>query len=189
MVLIYLPSLIVTEKYASNRTLLALNLAIFFLVAESLFAIARTKMLQSLVAAAVSMFFLINAWYNFHHQFIYPLRQEYNAIKGFMDQYYQPAIKKLYVIKPREDAFHIKYGIVQSWDEFGIPSTAMPWAPEPLIRQLVFEKTGNRAIAENLSIEFFTNSQRFQPVQRGVGPGHLLLDMPALINNENRASR
>ena len=73
----------------------------------------------------------------------------------------------MYFIRPTENAFEEKYGIVASWDEFGIPSTAKKWVPEPLVKQLIFEKTGNRQTAENILVKSYTLRGREGNTVRG----------------------
>lgn len=187
LLLIYLPSLIVIEKYPSNRTMLALSMAVFFLAAGPLISIAKTERRRVDVVMAAVILFVINGAYNFHYLFIRPLKQEYAAVAGFLDQHYGPAVKKIYVIMPPEDAFHKRNGTSISWDEFGRPSTAMPWTPDPLVRQIVFEKTGRREIAESLAIDPIRDDQRSQLPARGADA--LLLDIPALINVSRHGGR
>ena len=166
-ILIYLPSLIVLENYASNRTLFALSLAVCIMVAETIFYFVKEARLQYATAGMAAVFFLANAWYNFHLQFINPLAREYSAIKNTVLKHYTNHISTVYFIRPAENAFEEKYGIVASWDEFGIPSTAKKWVPEPLVKQLIFEKTGNRQTAENILVKSYTLRGREGNTLRG----------------------
>jgi len=44
------------------------------------------------------------------------------------------------------------YGANSFNDEFGVASTFKDWIPEPLIKQLIFEKTKNREITKKVKV-------------------------------------
>lgn len=159
--LLYLPSLVVKEDYASNRTLLALDLAVFFLVTETLFSIFSKTGIRNALAEILAALFLFNAGFNFRKEFLDPLAAEYRTIKDFVSLHLEPGITRIFFIRPGENTFQGKYGIVTSWDEFGVPSTAKSWTPEPLIRQLVFEKTGSMARAEKIIVRSWPDEKAF----------------------------
>ena len=162
LIIIYLPSLVVKENYASHRTMFALDIIVFIMVAETIFSFIKTKKATYVVAAFLSIFMVTNAWYNFNIQFIKPLSLEFSTIKKIVYSHYDTSFHTIAYITPSEDTFEKKYGIIQSWDEFGIPSTAKPWTTEPLIKQLIFEKTGNRTIAENTSVKSWISKDIFK---------------------------
>jgi hypothetical protein len=159
--LVYLPSLIVKEIYSSNRTLLALNMAVFFLVANTVLHTVKNHRLQSAVVSVISFLFVINAWYNFNKQFRGPVKDEYRLVRNFIESNYSTNINAIYFIQPAWDFFEKKYGVTRSWDEFGVPSTYPDWVAEFFVKQVVFEKTGNRAAAERLIIKRWSNDKDF----------------------------
>ncbi len=57
--------------------------------------------------------------------------------------------------------FHRRYGIASSWDEFGVPSTFAAWVPEPFVRQVLYEQTGNRELAEHVVIRNFADREEW----------------------------
>jgi hypothetical protein len=176
LALVYLPSLIVKENFSSNRTLLALDMAVFILVSETIFSLIRQQKLRNILAGCLCFLFLINAWYNFNRQFLAPLRIEFAEMKDNLEHRYGANTKIIYVIRPREDAFKEKYGLVQSWDEFGVPSAAKSWAIEPMIKQLIYEKTGSRLTAENLVINSWPDMAAFRRSGEAVTDSTLLID-------------
>ncbi|MDN3658067.1 hypothetical protein QWZ08_20615 [Ferruginibacter paludis] len=176
-----LPSLIVQENYSSNRTLFALDMIAFLLVAETIFSLIKKENTSNIVAGGFSILFLMNAWYNYHKQFIDPLQVEYSLLKNVITKQYQPGITSIYFICPGENAFKEKYGITPSWDEFGIPATAKIWAPEPTIKQLIFEKTGDRKIAEKMAVKSWPNKVAFESSGGILPPEGLLIDMEATL--------
>ncbi len=70
--LIYLPSLAVKENYASNRTLLALDMAIFFLVFGVVTAFLKSVQQRLIVLGLIALFFIGSAWYNLRYIFLGP---------------------------------------------------------------------------------------------------------------------
>ncbi|MGC4036736.1 MAG: hypothetical protein QM764_12300 [Chitinophagaceae bacterium] len=151
--LIYLPSLIVKENYASNRTIFALSMAVFFIVADTLLRAKIIRQKSSFIVGIVCCLFVINAWYNFNLQFLTPVSKEYDAVRKFVEANYHNGIDSIHFIQPAEDFFEKKYGITRSWDEFGVPSTFFPWTPEVLVREIVYEKTGDATITQKLIVK------------------------------------
>ncbi len=185
LVLIYLPSLIVKENYASNRTLFALDAAVFFLVAITVFTSLKTPSYQLFTGAVVAIFFIANAWYNYRFQFLQPLTCEFNLVKKVVVKNYRPAITIVNVVCADENSFENKYHINACWDEFGQPSTSKPWAPSPMIKQLVFELTGNRTTAENLIINTLLHSAtHIKSIAADTAKNVLLIDMQQLLNSK-----
>jgi len=175
--LTYLPSLIVKENHSSHRTLFALDFIIFLFVAETIFSSIKTVWSQSVITACTGIFFLVTAWFNYHKQFLEPVLYEYSIVKNFIALHYQPGITSIHFIFPSEDGFKEKYGITPSWDEFGVPSTAKKWVPEPLLQQLIFEKTGNRQIAEKTVIKCWNNKADFDKSGEFISNTMLLINM------------
>ena len=66
-------------------------------------------------------------------------------------------------------------------DEFGVPSTFFSWVPEPLMRQLVYEKTGSREKAGQLTIKYWDNQEAFSASREQVTPGTLLVNVPEIM--------
>jgi hypothetical protein len=184
MALIYLPSLVVKENYASNRTLFALNLAVFFLVAESLLNAIRNDKVQRIVVTGLSVLFIVNAWYNFNQQFLAPVKKEYGALKEFITDHYQVGTDTVYFIRPPEDFFVKKFSITRSWDEFGVPSTFFEWTPEFLVKQLVFEKTGSRTMADKLVIKNWPGYDAFLKAGLPFSPSILLVDTEKIMSTD-----
>lgn len=180
--LLDLPSLIVKENYSSNRTLLALDLAVFFLVADAIFAFLKEGRTRAIATVVLATLFLVNAWYNFNKEFLDPLTAEYQAIRATVSSDIGPGTTRVYFIRPPENLFEKRYGIIPSWDEFGLPSTAMPWTPEPLIKQLIFEKTGGREKADAITIRSWPVRNAFLASGDTLVKGTVLIDASTLIS-------
>jgi hypothetical protein len=179
LLLSYLPSLLVKENYSSNRTVMALNLVVFILVAESFFYMLKKESVRNLATVLLSCLFFANAWYNFNRQFIDPLVIEFTAIKKIISVQYTPGIKTIHMILTPENAFEEEYGITRSWDEFGDPSTSKTWTPEALIKQLVYEKTGDRKLAEQLVVKTWANEVEFSNAGKPASDSSILVNLKA----------
>jgi hypothetical protein len=182
LVLIYLPSLIVKENYASNRTLFALNIAVFFLVANTLLITIKKYRTRSAIVMILSVLFVANAYYNFNEQFLAPIKDEYRQVRTFIEKNYDQNINTVYFIQPHEDFSVKKYGITRSWDEFGVPSTFFDWVPEFFTRQVVFEKTNNRKTADNLTIKHWLGKEEYTKATPPLSPNTMLVDVEEIMN-------
>jgi hypothetical protein len=179
---IYIPGLIVKENYASNRTLFALNLAVFFLVFDTLFRLVRASKSRFIMVSVLSSLFVVNAWYNFNILFLFPLKEEYQHLKAHLDQSYKPDVHTVYFICPEEDFFVRRFGITRSWDEFGVPSTFFDWVPEHWVKQVVFEKTGDRAEADKLVIKHWLGRDAYTDLGKKPSKGILLIDVEQILS-------
>ncbi len=70
----------------------------------------------------------------------------------------------------------MKYGIPSSWDEFGMSSSYFKWVPEVLVRQLIFEKTGDRATAEKISVKSWQDKEAWLGSPHPSSPETLVID-------------
>ena len=176
---IYLPSLVVRENYASNRTLLGLDMAVFLLMAISFWPAGKKQGSYSL--AIIIVLLLTNATYNFRLQFMQPVLAEFNRVKNEIGQHYTTAIDTIAIIQPTADAFVKRYGIHSSMDEFGVPSFLPAWVPDPMVRQLLYEVTGSRLQAEKLVILSIPASTNQIPGDFRPALHRMVIDVAALI--------
>ncbi|RYG50798.1 MAG: hypothetical protein EOO01_09870 [Chitinophagaceae bacterium] len=179
--LMYIPSLIIKENYSSNRTLLALKMAVFFLVMESFFRVMKSPQQRKIIVAVFSVLFVVNAWFNFTKQFLIPVTYEYKALRSYIEKSYKPGVSGFHFIRPAEDFFERKYGITRSWDEFGVPSSFFDWVPEFLVRQIVYEKTGDRQLAQELVIRHWLGREAYIQSGEQVPVGGVLVDAEELM--------
>jgi len=182
LVLIYLPSLIVKENYASNRTLFALNMAVFFLVANTLLVAIKKHRARVALVTVLSFFFVLNANYNFRQQFLAPVKNEYRQVRAFIDKNYKPDINTIYFIQPHEEFFVKRYGITRSWDEFGVPSTFFNWVPGFFVKQVIFEKTGNHETAEKMITKQWPGEKEFRESALPLSQNIMLVDVEDILN-------
>jgi hypothetical protein len=181
LILCYLPSLVVSENYASNRTMLALDMAVFLLVFTTLLQWIGKERRQRLIACCVGVLLVINAWYNFHYQFLGPVTNEYGRVRNYLDTRYRPDITSVAFIRPSEELFRHKYRINISWDEFGVPSNSREWVPEFFVRQVVLEKTGSRAAADSLVIKNWKDRAAWEQSDTTASPHTLVVDVEKIL--------
>ena len=111
-----------------------------------------------------------------------PIKEEYAGVKNYFQQHYNRNITTVFFIKPSEDAFQKKYNLKISMDEFGVPSTFFTWVPEPLMRQLVLEKTGNREIANQLTVKYWDSAESFSASGEQVTANTMVVNMPEILS-------
>lgn len=181
----YLPSLVVKENYASNRTMLAINMCVWIVCAEMVMYFLKNIPARRITAISLTGVLMIAGWYNFNKQFLQPVREEYQAVKNYVQQHYNNNITTVYFIKASEDAFRNKYHLQSSMDEFGVPSTFFEWVPENLVQQMVFEITGNRKTAEQLTVKHWSDMESFTKSGDTLTTDILLVNVPDLINPDN----
>jgi hypothetical protein len=184
LTIIYLPSLVVKENYFSNRTLFALNMAVFFLVANTVLTAIKKSETRVTVIAVISFLFVLNAHYNFIQEFLNPVKTEYQKVRASIEKNYNRGITTVYFIRPHQDFFVKKYGITRSWDEFGVPSTFFDWVPEFFTKQVIFEKTRNKKVAENLIVKHWLGHEEYDKAAAPVSSNTLLVDVEQILNHE-----
>ena len=184
LVLVYLPSLVVRENYFSNRTLFALNMAVFFLVMNTLLKAVKKNEIRTTIVMVLSFLFVLNARVNFMGEFLKPVKNEYARVSTYVDKNFNSQIDTVYFIRPGEDFFEKKFGATRSWDEFGVPSTFFDWVPEFFVKQLVFEKTGDRKLAEKLTIKSWLSKKEFLDSSSQLSKHTLIIDIEEIMNSE-----
>jgi len=184
LLIAYLPSLVVKENYSSNRTLQAIDVCVFVVCAEMVLYLVKNVQVRKITGISLALILTILGWYNFNKQFLQPVHEEYIAVSDFIKQHYNKNIKTVYFIQPAEDAFRRKYHIQSSMDKFGVPLTFPAWVPEDITRQMVYEKTGNRQVAAELTIKFWPNMHSFTASGEAITENTLLVNVPELITGK-----
>lgn len=177
----YFPSLIIEENYASNRSQLALDVCVWLICLETFMYYISNIRLLKLVGFVVAGVLIASGWYNFRTQFLKPVVMEYALVKTYLELHYHAGIKAVYVIKLPEDAFKRSYHINTSMDEFGVPATCFDWTVEYLPKQVVYELTGNRQTAEQLTIKHWDDMEGFSQSGETITNSTLLVNLPAIV--------
>jgi hypothetical protein len=182
-VLSYLPALLIQESFASNRTLMALNLCVFLVCLEMALWYISNKIVLQIAGIAMICFFAICARYNFQHVFLKPIVAETAALKTFFKQHFNSGIQTVHFIRPSEDFMAEKYGVNRSMDEFGVSSSCWDWVPDPLTRQFIYEATGNRQQAAGVVVKQWANKEAYLKAGESLNSSILLVDVPAIMAN------
>lgn len=179
----YLPGLLIEENYASNRTQFALNLIVFLFCLEmALYYITNKRVLQA-GGAAIIVFFVFCARYNFQQGFVRPLVAETAALKNYFREHYNRNIKTIHWIRPPEDELARKFHINYSMDEFGVPNSFFVWVPENLSKELVYEQTGDRQAGLNLAVKQWADKEEYLRSGEKADSTVLLVDNKEIIDS------
>jgi hypothetical protein len=136
-------------------------MTVFLWVFTTILKIIPGQRQQVLLAATMGILLIASSWYNLNRLFLEPATKEYEKMKEYIGTNYNPDISNVEFIRPPEDLVRRKYGIVSSWDEYGMSSSYFEWVPDALVRQLIFEKTGDRQAAERLTIKNWKDRKVF----------------------------
>ncbi len=153
--LISIPLLIAKESFASYRTIFIASLAVSTTMFGLVYQCFQKKLYKNIFTINLSIIIPVVGYYNFHHQFVNPLWIEYKLLRSEINTWKVNAGDTVLFIRPQEEAFTKRFNVNVYKDEFGLPSTYKDWVPEPLIRQIVFEKTKDRSLAQSLYIQHY----------------------------------
>jgi hypothetical protein len=178
--LIYFPLMISMENFASYRTMFALNLAVFVLLSDAVSGLIQKEKFRQFFVVSFCSVFISTAFYNYNDNLVKPLRKEYATVRHFFNEAYNNNDTVVFR-RPRVNLFQSAFSINCYTDEFGYPSTEKNWTVEPLIKQLVYEKTGNRKTANRLTVLNFAfeDSAAFRKYKPSVN--RLIIDMETVF--------
>ena len=179
----YLPALLIQESYASNRTLMALNMCVFIVCLEMAVYFIKSRRFLQIAGVGVLLFFVFCARYNFQQVFLQPVQQETAALKNYMKQHYHNGITTIHFIRPSEDFMAEKYQLNRSMDELGVGSSCWEWVPESLTKQLVYEATGDRKRAAKVVVKHWAGKEAYLNSGEVITNTTLLIDVPAIMNS------
>ncbi|WP_143774241.1 hypothetical protein [Niastella vici] len=178
----YLPALLIQESFASNRTLMALDLFVFIVCLEMVLFFIKDRRLLQIAGVAMTLFFVVCARYNFQYVFLRPVQQETAVLKNYFKQHYHPGITTVHFIRPSEDFMAEKYRVNRSMDEFGVSSSCWDWVPESLTKQFIYEATGNREQAAGVQVKQWAGKAAYLSSGESLNNNTLLVDVPAILN-------
>jgi hypothetical protein len=182
---VYMPTLIVKEIFASNRTMLALNICVWLVCAEMIIYFIKNVQLLRWTGVAAAAVLVTSSWHNLRHLFLRPVEAEYSTLRAHIQQHYHPGIKTIYFVHATLDAFEKKYHIQSTMDEFGVPSTAFDWVAEWLPKQIIYEITGSRTTADQLVIKHWPDIEGYTRSGETMNNTTIMINMPELIAGIN----
>ena len=152
------------------------------MVAESLFSLVKGEKIRKVVLGIAIAWVLVTGFYTFNFQYINPLKKEYSVLRNFFRKNYKPSVTQVYFIRADKFLFSPQFHTKVYRDEFGAPSTYRDWVPEPIIKQMIFELTENRNIAEKTTVVQFENAAIFDQSPKIIDSvNSLLIDMNLLF--------
>lgn len=152
LMLMYISVMVPRENFASYRTMLCLNLAGTMLLVDVILRLVKQSNFKNFIPYLATGIVMVVAWCNFNLNYISPLKKEYQAVHTYFQQNYDSSKTTIYFVRPPDNLFKKLYNQNLYKDEFGLPSTHKEWTPEPLIKQMVLEATGNRAKAQQTPV-------------------------------------
>jgi hypothetical protein len=152
LMLMYISVLMPRENFASYRTMLCLNLAGTMLLVDVILRLVKQSRIKTVIPYLAGGIVVVVAWCNFNLNYIRPLKKEYQALHTYFQQNYDSSQTTIYFVRPQDNLFKKLYNQNLYKDEFGLPSSHKDWTPEPLIKQMVLESTGNREKARQITI-------------------------------------
>jgi len=181
LVLMYIPSMIAIENFASYRTLFAFHLAVFYLLVDQAFFFLKKPRIKKIFPYAICLFLIVTGFYNYNFQFVNPVKTEHKAFMADMKSNMNAEIDTVYFIRADRFLFDNLFHTRPYKDEFGLPSTNKDWVPEPLIKQYLFELTGNRKRSEKIKVIQFDNTIDFINARIELSKADLLIDMNGIV--------
>ncbi|AEW00053.1 hypothetical protein A4D02_29050 [Niastella koreensis] len=178
LMLMYISVMVPRENFASYRTMLCLNLAGTMLLVDVILRLVKQSNFKNFIPYLAAGIVVVVAWCNFNLNYVSPLKKEYQAVHTYFQQNYDSSKTSIYFVRPPDNLFKKLYNQNLYKDEFGLPSTHKEWTPEPLIKQMVLEATGNRAKAQQTAIINLPVEERDSV---NVGPGSIAIDVEKVL--------
>lgn len=152
----YLPQLIAQESEGPYRTMPVLSVMVFLLIADAIGPLIKEGRARMGLGFALAVVFLVRGGYVYYSYISLPYSEEYRTVRAAVSSKYNNHIKNVVFVLAGENGFLPRFGVYHFKDEFAMPSIHKDWTPEPLVKQLVYELTGNRREAEMLKFSVYT---------------------------------
>ncbi|WP_205508281.1 hypothetical protein [Longitalea arenae] len=185
LMLIYLPVMATVENYSSYRSMLALNLAVMLMLSNMIIEWIKNSSWKNAFAVGAMIVFAGFGFYNFRYNFLKPVVKEYQVVRTYIEKNYRPGINKVYFLRPPEKLYKDHYGIHYYRDEFGVPLTFKDWVPVPFVKQVIYEITHDKSIAQKTEVVMFNDDDAVSFNQQVAlqEANTMAIDVPALFNH------
>lgn len=186
LMLIYLPVMVTVENFSSYRTMMALNTAVVLMLLNMIVQWIKPVSWKQGFAVAAMLIFVGVGFYNFRYNFLNPIVKEYQLVRAEVEKQYTPGITKIYFLRPPENFYGEQFNVHYYRDEFGVPLTHKDWVPDPLVKQIIYEKTHDKSIAEKTTVAMFTNEEEenFNNQVALKEPNTFAIDVQQLFKNK-----
>lgn len=182
--LIYIPVLVIAENFSSYRTMLALNLAVVLMLLNMIVEWIKIPSWKDRFAIVAMLVFAGVGFYNFRYNFFKPILNEYQLVRANVEKQYTPGINKVYFLRPPENLYKEQYNVHYYRDEFGVPLNFKDWVPVPLVKQIIYEMTHDKSIAQKTEVVMFANeeAENFNKQVALKEPNTFAIDVQQLFN-------
>jgi hypothetical protein len=182
--LIYLPVLVTIENYSSYRSMLSLNFAVFLMLTSMIMEWIKTGSWKNRFVVTAMIVFAGVGFYNFQYNFLKPILKEYQVMRAYIEKQYTPDITKIYFLRPPENLYKEQFHVHYYRDEFGVPLNHKEWVPVPLTKQIIYEITHDKAIAQKTEVVMFNDDDAasFNKQAALKEPHTMAIDLPAIFN-------
>jgi hypothetical protein len=188
MMLIYLPVMAANELFSPYRTMVCLNLVMSILLADMILGWIKSDRYSNAFLATVMLVFFAVGHFNFRNNFLGPILKEYQLVRTHIEKNYTPDINKVYFLRPPEDLFMKQFGIHVYRDELGEPSTFKDWTPVPLVKQIIFEITHDKKIAERTEVLNFSQEEGINSQVNTKDSHTMVIDVADIFYNKQTYS-
>jgi hypothetical protein len=176
----FLPLLIAKESFGPYRVMIVFSIMAFLMMGDVVFALVKDRRRTTILSLVIVAALLIRGGYVYKAYLADPLAYEYKILRQAVRDHYTTDTREVVFILAPENGFQSSFGVEPVKDEFGMPSTYKDWAPEGLVKQIVFEMTGNRAAGEALKVDVVGGMSAVDPSLLK-DPRVFVIDMPALL--------
>ncbi len=177
----FAPELADHEHFAAYRVMLVLTLMVSLALADVLLGLMPSEKAREWLTLLLVGLLALRGAYNYRTYTAAPFSEEYQIVRQEVREHYHAGVSRVAFVLAPLNGFEATRGISPFTDEFGLPSTCKTWAPESLVRQIVYEMTGSRAAGEGLKVTLFTTSQGARDSVSVQDPQMMLIDMPKLL--------
>jgi hypothetical protein len=186
LMLIYLPVMVTVENFSSYRTMIALNTATVLMLLNMIVQWIKPESWKKGFAVAAMLIFVGVGFYNFRYNFLHPIVKEYQLVRADVEKQYTPGISKVYFLRPPENLYARHFNVHYYRDEFGVSLTHKDWVPVPLVKQIIYEKTHDKSIAEKVEVVMFgpEEAENFNKQAALKEPNTFAIDVQQLFKNK-----
>lgn len=186
LMLIYLPVMVTVENFSSYRTMIALNTAATLMLLNMIVQWIKPELWKQAFAIGAMLIFVGVGLYNFRYNFLNPIVKEYQLVRANVEKQYTPGINKVYFLLPPEKLYTEQFNVHYYRDEFGVPLTHKDWVPVPLVKQIIYEKTHDKTIANKVEVVMFgpDDAENFNKQVALKEPNAFAVDVQQLFKNK-----
>ncbi|MEI7595054.1 MAG: glucosyltransferase domain-containing protein [Bacteroidota bacterium] len=180
-ILAYLPNFLAADIWVSYRSLGGVTAVTTVLFIIAFHEVQLPEKMTNIICGVFVSIALVSGFYNNHYSIAQVQSNEYAAVKEELKKNVVNGLPKaITTIAPKDD-FLYKNKIVPLpvTDEFGLQSSSRKWVPIPMIKQALFEITGNRSEVDKI---VFTMCDDKNPLADSLKTNSLVVDFDLILD-------